>query len=362
MNSGEGLTYSTLINSLIMVVTGSINALASKFQSNLGFNYGLSITFQMFFGEYLNYLALVIPIAFNSVKRAKHMYALRQAAAAENKKLEVSMWRLGLGGFFDLFGSGLQTIAIFLMPASIWQMLRNATVIFVVFFTLTYLKKRVLVHNWVAVGIAMLGFSLVGLASLVGDDSDAVGESKSFVNSLIGLALLLVSLVFSGFQFAYQEGLIDSYEFDPRRIVGAESIVGTVSLTFFLFITANIKCPNPSMCTTMIDDPSESMLVMFNDGRILAWATCSALSIMIYNLTGIHLTKNVSCVFRIIIDSIRTIVIWIFGVIFGLETFLWPRFFLQAPGFILLIIGNLVYNEIIVISYFGLDRDVKKKP
>ena len=37
------------------------------------------------------------------------------------------------------------------------------------------------------------------------------------------------------------------------------------------------------------------------------------------------------------------------------ESFTW----LQLFGFILLVIGTLVYNEILVIPYFGFDKNVK---
>ena len=39
------------------------------------------------------------------------------------------------------------------------------------------------------------------------------------------------------------------------------------------------------------------------------------------------------------------------------ESFTW----LQLSGFILLVIGTLVYNEILVIPYFGFDKNVKAK-
>lgn len=351
----DGISSLTVLNSVVMVITGSLNAIANKRQGDLGYKYGLTVTFQMFVGEFLNIFALILPILLSLSYRRRHYAELDKEAAEEKKGRKVGFFRLGFGGFLDSFGSGLQTFAIFLLPASIWQMMRNATVIFVVIFTVVYLKKPVRGHSWVAVVLSMIGFVLVGSASMMvqnGPDFDRGVADSTVVNSLIGIVLLLVSLIFSGFQFAYQEKLFDNFVFDPRRLVGAESIVGSITLTLCLVITSRIPCPNKEMCTTSIDDPSEGILALFASRELLFWAGCSALSIMVYNLSGLYLTKHVSSIFRIVMDSVRTIVIWVVCILAGLEKFSWPCFYLQAPGFLFLIAGNLVNNRIIKLPCF----------
>ena len=351
----EGISSLTVLNSIVMVITGSLNAIANKRQGDLGYKYGLTVTFQMFVGEFLNIFALILPIMFSFSYRRRHYAELDKEAEEGQKGRKVGFFRLGFGGFLDSFGSGLQTFAIFLLPASIWQMMRNATVIFVVIFTVVYLKKPVRGHSWVAVVLSMVGFILVGSASLMvesGADPEGRLRDSPVINSLIGIVLLLVSLVFSGFQFAYQEKLFDNFVFDPRRLVGAESIVGAVTLTLCLAITSRIPCPNKEMCTNSIDDPSEGILALLASRELLFWAGCSALSIMVYNLSGLYLTKHVSSIFRIIMDSVRTIVIWAVCISVGLEKFSWPCFYLQAPGFLFLIAGNLVNNRIIKLPCF----------
>lgn len=72
------------------------------------------------------------------------------------------------------------------------------------------------------------------------------------------------------------------------------------------------------------------------------------------------MTKNVSAVFRAFWDATRTILIWIFSLAFGLEAFVPQVFGIQVVGFIFLLCGNFVYNEVLVITCFGFDKSLKK--
>lgn len=78
-------------------------------------------------------------------------------------------------------------------------------------------------------------------------------------------------------------------------------------------------------------------------------------SIAGFNVTGIATTKYASAAQRSTIDTSRTFLIWIMSLILGLETFLpW-----EIPGFILLVAGTLLYNEIVVFPYWGFNEYTK---
>ena len=87
------------------------------------------------------------------------------------------------------------------------------------------------------------------------------------------------------------------------------------------------------------------------------------LSIAFFNFSGLTISKNVSSTARTIVDTIRTIVIWVFFLTMPFvpedtkETFSW----LQLLGFSILILGGVIYNEILVIPYFGFGDNTKEK-
>jgi hypothetical protein len=82
------------------------------------------------------------------------------------------------------------------------------------------------------------------------------------------------------------------------------------------------------------------------------------LSIACFNGFGVAVTKNASAAQRSTIDTSRTLVVWIFFLCIqgSYHESFHP---LQLLGFALLVAGTLVYNEIVVIPYWGFDRYTK---
>ena len=208
----------------------------------------------------------------------------------------------------------------------------------------------------------MVGFILVALSSILFEDSSS-SSTFNFM-SIVGILCLLISLMFQGFVFTYQEKLLDTFEINPLQMVGMESMMGAIVCTILLCITSMITCKHPEFCNAKDAQPIDSPPYSLYDlGLNYAWVyfMLTAFSIMIFNFVGLIITKYAGSVFRVILDTLRTIVIWIFSVIISFETLKPPiKIVLEIIGFILLILGNLIYNEIIVIKFCGMDRFIKK--
>ena len=74
-----------------------------------------------------------------------------------------------------------------------------------------------------------------------------------------------------------------------------------------------------------------------------------------FNCLGVSITKYASAAQRSTIDMSRTALIWVFFLVYrgnSHEKFNW----MELGGFILLIAGTLVYNEIIEIPIFGFNK------
>lgn len=92
-------------------------------------------------------------------------------------------------------------------------------------------------------------------------------------------------------------------------------------------------------------------------------------SIAFFNFAGISVTKEMSATTRMVLDSVRTIVIWVFSLAFFGQAFHWLQVstavsgadlhllhsivFLQLFGFVLLITGMCLYNGITFASTYG---------
>ena len=74
-------------------------------------------------------------------------------------------------------------------------------------------------------------------------------------------------------------------------------------------------------------------------------------SIAFFNFAGISVTKEMSATTRMVLDSVRTLVIW--GVSLGIG---WQVFhFLQLIGFFVLVVGMCIYNDLIISKYLYLN-------
>ena len=57
------------------------------------------------------------------------------------------------------------------------------------------------------------------------------------------------------------------------------------------------------------------------------------------------MTKELTATTRMVLDSVRTLVIWAVSMAIG-----WQNFFvLQLGGFVILLVGMMVYNDIIIL-------------
>ena len=89
-------------------------------------------------------------------------------------------------------------------------------------------------------------------------------------------------------------------------------------------------------------------------------------SIAGFNTCGVATTKYASAPQRSTIDTSRTVLIWLFCMIVPSKNSseYWGKIhvdfkWLQLVGFILLVIGTLLYNEIIVLPFAGFDQNTK---
>jgi len=127
------------------------------------------------------------------------------------------------------------------------------------------------------------------------------------------------------------------YEVEPMRMVGVEGMFGTAFVFVWTMCFTYFPCPAITMCdmTSTMENPIAAVKQMSSNWVLLFWCVVTLISIMLFNLNGVYLTKNVSSVFRAFWDATRTVLIWIFSICFGLEMFVPSVFGIQIAGFFL---------------------------
>lgn len=145
------------------------------------------------------------------------------AANTVHLKTRINPLWLAIPAAFDVVGSTLMNIALTMVAASVYQMLRGLIIIVTAGMSIIFLKRKLYRHHWSSIAVIFIGVFMVGLASLVWPNKDGVGETKA-----LGLGLLLIAQVFCGGLFIAEEKILSDYYLDPLLVVGLEGMWGLI--------------------------------------------------------------------------------------------------------------------------------------
>jgi drug/metabolite transporter (DMT)-like permease len=147
------------------------------------------------------------------------------ASMAVEKKLKTNInpLLLAIPACCDVIASTLMNIALTMVAASVYQMLRGIIVLIVAAMAIIFLKRKLYIHHWTSLACIFIGVFLVGLASLTGEQ--AAGSEKT---EPLGIILLLIAQLFAGALFVVEEKLLGDYYLDPLKIVGLEGLWGLI--------------------------------------------------------------------------------------------------------------------------------------
>ena len=162
-------------------------------------------------------------------------------------------------------------------------------------------------------------------------------------------------------QFIVEEKILSDYLLDPFLVVGVEGMWGVMICLGLLSPMQILTCENfgttfSALCNFGYMENSAYAFKQMSDRNII-WLANLMIMITIAGLNGFGtaLTKYGSAAQRTTIMASRIVVICILSCLFLGEKFEpWA-----IPGLIMIIIGTLMYNEIVVIPYFGFNLNTK---
>ena len=228
-----------------------------------------------------------------------------------------------------------------------------------------FLKYNIYRHHILGIGSLILGLILVGLSvKFISNNNDKIKHP------IIGTLLVIFAQFFSSFGYIVQEKIIKTYDVHPLQLVGYEGLWGIIVFTVLLIIFQFIQCNNwgikDYICTINdndkyhLEDSIFSFRQIWEKKSILILFIFYIISIFLYNVVGINITKLVSSTSRAVADNTRIVFVYLFFFIFGPEGTKETFDLIQFIGFLFLIIGTLIYNEIIVLPFWGLDYYIRK--
>lgn len=286
----------------------------------------------------------------------------------------------------DITATSLMYFGLSLTNASSFQMLRGSVIVFVAFLSMVVLKRKILVREWIGIALIILALVLVGIADLSqephhgetstdtaalvttttttvktpdesaekekvedveqadepmqGDqpliahkilprNADVIEAGTSEVtNALLGDVLIVVAQLITSCQLVYEEIYITKLDIAPLEMVGFEGIYGFSVLTLILIplnYIPNIESLKKVNAGGTLEDPIDGLVQVGNNLLILLPILGLVFSIAFYNYSGISLTKEINATTRMVLDSIRILVVWVFALTVSWQTFHWMQ-------------------------------------
>ena len=295
---------------------------------------------------------------------------------------------LAVAGMCDMTATSMMYVGLTMTYASTFQILRGVVVVFTSLFSHFVLGRKQQPFQWLGVVLVVVGTGVVGLApfapapwGLPSSGSDA-GAS----NPALGNFIIIIAQVVVGIQMCWEERYVTEYNIPALLVVGWEGLFGLFAIHILLTVVHQIHdfAPEPSAVVmdnatkqwcaphpnngdwgggssdTAFwfgeDDAFKQFASEANNPTIIIAMSCMVFSIAFFNFFGISVTKKMSAAHRMVLDSVRTCVVWAVGLIFLHEHFA----ILQAIGFVILITGTLVYNTIVRVP--GMDYSAHDNP
>ena len=337
-----------------MLISGTANTIVVKAMDitkadGRYFQHPYFQTASMFFGE-----LCVIFVYFGQQwrkNRTRSESLIAREEASGQTKLGLKVFLFAIPAFCDTCASTLMFVALVLTTASVYQMLRGLIVVITAILSVTILKRKLYRHHYVGCTLVFFGVFIVGLSSVLFEKSSSDAKSP-----IVGLILLLISQIFGGLLYIAEEKFLGQISVEPILAVGIEGISGVTYYIILLLMFQWIPCDNGDLCSGPgVENTPDSFEQLGASPVLLILWLCFMLSIGLFNSTGVTVTKNASAVARSTIDTSRTILVWAISLALGWEGFIW----LQLLGFVLLVPGTMIYNEILVLPWFGLKESVE---
>ena len=258
----------------------------------------------------------------------------------------------------DLCGTSLMYIGLTWTYAASFQMLRGSVIIFTGILSVAFLNARLKIHQWLGMFTVIVGLAIVGVGDYIFfQKGTTTGLEQNTV--LAGDLLIVFAQGIAAIQMTVEEKIIKKYKVPPLQGIGWEGVFGFSVLFIFLFPMFFIPWHLPAsqdfwQDTLRFEDSIDGLTQIFKSPKLLVSTLGLMISIAFFNFSGLTVTQRMSATTRMVLDSVRTIFIWVFSLIVGWQSFE----YLQPIGYTILFIGTCIYYDIIFMPGF---RWIKRK-
>lgn len=224
---------------------------------------------------------------------------------------------------------------------------------FVGILSVAFLERTLKRREWSGIFFVIIGLAVVGAADFMSSDTS---EGYSRNNIITGDLLIILAQIITSVQMVYEEKYVSGLNIPALQAVGWEGFFGFSVLGLLLVPMYYIQVGVPFSTNPdggSLEDFFDAIAQIGNSSQLGVALTGTVISIAFFNFAGISVTKEMSATTRMVLDSVRTLVIWMVSLGVGWQDFHW----LQLVGFVVLIVGMCLYNNILVTRIWYAGRD-----
>ena len=242
---------------------------------------------------------------------------------------------------FHLTSRILLFIGLTLTSASSFQMLSGCNLVFTSILSKVFLKKSLPWYKWFGIAVITAGVVIVGVGDLVQENEH---DDNEVTKPVTGDIFVVIGMIFWACQMTYEEKFVKKYNIMPLNVIGLEGSFSLTILTFLLVVFFFIPPFLGILDGDRMEDALDGFVQLGNNPILLTSFVCTTLALCVALIAGIHVTRELSAIHRIIIDSGRSIAVWGISLAASWQSFLW----LQVLGFFIMSLGVFIFNDILI--------------
>ena len=292
----------------------------------------------MFLGEALCYIAFMI-LFFYKKSRNQDM------SEFGDQKFNPFIW--AIPAMCDLFGTSIMYVGLTWTFAASFQMLRGSVIIFTGLLSVAFLGNKLKIYNWIGMVMVIVGLVMVGVGDYVFFDGSSSDLNKDTV--LAGDLLIVLAQIITAVQMTIEEKIVKKYKTHPLQGIGLEGIFGFSMLALLLIPMYFIPWHLPQSSSSWqehvrFEDTIDAFKQWAYTPYVLVPSLGLVFSIAFFNFAGLTVTKTMNATTRMVLDTFRSIIIWVISLAVG-----WQKFeALQPVGYVILFVGIWIYYNLII--------------
>lgn len=326
---------------ILGLISGTFSALSCKFAYDT-MSEGVDSTPKAFAKP-----IMMLLLMFAAMVPSIVVWAIHQATLPKEERDKLDYRTLGVlivPSLCDLMCTLLLLVAQLYITASLWQMMRGSIVVITSLLKRFVLNHRLKKYMWLGVSIITVAMVVAASTSFMGNaDTSAAAASK---DPRVGIFLVVLGCMAQGVQYVFEEKVMSVDGVPPLVVIGTEGLWGTF-LTIFLVYPLAYALPGAD--NGHFEDPWDALAMVQNNSTLRTLVIMFVLTVTIYNMAAVYVTKYLSAIWHAILDNFRPITIWGFGLLIHAS---YPGYgeawtdssWIQMLALVILLFGTAVYN------------------